>query len=125
MIKVIKTFSYGENAGPYKLRAINEAHPTYAKNLGMEYVVIPAHDALEPHSHEGYETGIFVISGKGIVKYGTTELDQEVKFSSNDFIYIPPKTFHQPINTEDYPIAAVIARNTPYEVVERLVESKK
>ena len=61
-----------------------------------------------------------MISGTGTFLSGP-ELDREDTISAGDFIYVPPNSNHQPVNTsETENLVLVVARNTPVELVVEL-----
>jgi len=43
-----------------------------ARGLSMHIVVIPPGAKADPHSHRGYETGIYVLEGRVETRYGAT-----------------------------------------------------
>lgn len=86
-----------------------------ARGLSMHLVVIPPGARAEPHSHRGYETGIYVLEGRVETRYGA-RLESSVISEVGDFLFIPPGVPHEAINlsTTD-PARAVVARNDPAE----------
>jgi uncharacterized RmlC-like cupin family protein len=86
-----------------------------ATGLSMSLVVIPPGGAAEPHIHRGYETAIYVLSGRVKTLYGQG-LRQEIVNVAGDFLFIPADVPHQPINLSATEVArAVVARNDPDE----------
>jgi uncharacterized RmlC-like cupin family protein len=72
------------------------------------------------HHHGESETVIYVISGKGIIRWGT-HLEFEREVEAGDFIYVPPFAPHQEINpSPDIPSQWVIVRNTQEPIVVNL-----
>ena len=45
-------------------------------------------------------------------------LEQELVIKPGNFIYVPAKAVHQPINDSDIPMELIVARNAPVEIVE-------
>lgn len=83
--------------------------------LSMHVVVIPPAARAEPHLHVGYETGIYVLEGRVLTRWGA-ELEHEVISEAGDFLFVPPGVPHEAINLSDsIPARAVIARNDPAE----------
>jgi len=83
--------------------------------LSMHLVVIPPGARAEPHSHRGYETGIYVLEGEVKTRWGH-ELENEVVSTAGEFLFIPPGVPHEAINLSQSKVArAVIARNDPAE----------
>ena len=88
---------------------------TGAKHLSMNIVVIPPGGAAKPHIHLGYETAIYVLSGRVETRYGPG-LSQSVINEEGDFIFIPADLPHQPVNlSSTQPARAIVARNDPNE----------
>jgi len=86
-----------------------------ARGLSMHLVVIPPGAKAEPHSHRGYETGIFVLEGRVETRYGP-RLESSVISEAGDFLFIPPDVPHEAINlSSTEPARAVVARNDPAE----------
>ncbi len=86
-----------------------------ARGLAMHLVEIPPAACSEPHQHLGYETGIYVIEGRVLTRWGD-RLEQEVISSAGEFLFIPAAVPHQSINLSTTDVArAVIARNDPEE----------
>jgi uncharacterized RmlC-like cupin family protein len=79
--------------------------------LSLSTIVIPAGAVAEAHSHEGYETAIYQLSGRVETRYGP-DLAESVVTDAGDFLFIPPGVPHQPRNLSDTePATAVVARN--------------
>ena len=86
-----------------------------AKHLSMNIVVIPPGGAAKPHIHLGYETAIYVLSGRVETRFGPG-LSQSVINEEGDFIFIPADLPHQPVNlSSTQPARAIVARNDPNE----------
>lgn len=86
-----------------------------ARGLSMHLVVIPPGARAEPHSHSGYETGIYVLEGRVETRYGEG-LAQSVVSEAGDFLFIPPDVPHEAVNlSATEPARAVVARNDPAE----------
>lgn len=86
-----------------------------ATGLSMHIVVIPPGARAEPHSHVGYETGIYVLQGRVCTRWGDS-LENEIISEAGDFLFIPPNVPHEAINLSDSEAArAVVARNHPAE----------
>ncbi|MCA9992283.1 MAG: cupin domain-containing protein [Anaerolineales bacterium] len=83
--------------------------------LAMNVVIIPAGAAAEAHLHRGYETAIYLLSGRVQTFYGDG-LGQSVINEAGDFIFIPANVPHQPVNLSQTEAAqAIVARNDPNE----------
>lgn len=86
-----------------------------ASGLSMHLVVIPPGARAEPHIHIGYETGIYVLEGSVLTRWGHA-LENEVVSQAGDFLFVPPGVPHEAINlSATEPARAVVARNHPDE----------
>jgi uncharacterized RmlC-like cupin family protein len=86
-----------------------------ATGLSMHLVVIPPGARAEPHVHVGYETGIFVLEGTVLTRWGAA-LEHEVVSRAGEFLFVPPGVPHEAINLSDTePARAGVARNHPAE----------
>jgi uncharacterized RmlC-like cupin family protein len=68
-----------------------------AQGLAMHLVVIPPGARSEPHLHIGYETGIYVLEGEVLTRWGHT-LEHEVISRAGEFLFIPADMPHEAIN---------------------------
>ena len=83
--------------------------------LSMHLVVIPAGAKAEAHIHVGYETGIYVLEGRVLTRWGS-KLENEVVSEAGDFLFVPPGVPHEAVNLSSTEAArAVVARNDPAE----------
>ena len=86
-----------------------------ARGLSMHLVVIPPGARAEPHRHVGYETGIYVLEGTVLTRWGE-KLENEVVSRAGDFLFVPPGIPHEAVNLSATESArAVVARNDPAE----------
>ena len=86
-----------------------------SKGISMNMVVIPPGSAAEPHFHKGYETAIYLLTGRVETLYGE-DLKKSVINQEGDFIFIPAGVPHQPRNLSKTEAAiAIVARNDPNE----------
>jgi uncharacterized RmlC-like cupin family protein len=86
-----------------------------ARGLSMHIVVIPPGAKADPHSHRGYETGIYVLEGRVETHYGD-RLESSVVSEAGDFLFIPPGIPHEAINlSATEPARAIVSRNDPAE----------
>jgi uncharacterized RmlC-like cupin family protein len=86
-----------------------------ASGLSMHIVVIPPGARADPHLHVGYETGIYVLEGRVLTRWGHA-LENEVVSEAGDFLFVPPGVPHEAINlSATEPARAVVARNDPAE----------
>ena len=86
-----------------------------ARGLSMHLIVIPPGARAEPHLHIGYETGIYVLEGTVLTRWGAN-LENEVVSQAGDFLFVPPGIPHEAINmSATEPARAIVARNDPAE----------
>ena len=86
-----------------------------ASGLSMHLVVIPPGGRSEPHSHLDYETGIYVLEGEVLTRWGPA-LEHEVTSRAGEFLFIPAGMPHEAINLSASEAArAVVARNDAAE----------
>ena len=85
------------------------------KHLSMMLVHIPPGGKAEPHYHDGFEAGIYILEGKVDNLFGEG-LKESVVTEKGDFLFIPPGVPHQPINLSDTePAMAIVSRNIASE----------
>lgn len=86
-----------------------------ASGLSMHLVVIPPGAHSAPHLHVGYETGIYVLEGEVLTRWGEA-LENEVISRAGEFLFVPPGVPHEAVNlSATQPARAVVARNDPAE----------
>ncbi|MFC5498665.1 cupin domain-containing protein [Caenimonas terrae] len=86
-----------------------------AAGLSMHVVVIPPGARADPHLHVGYETGIYVLEGRVLTRWGPA-LENETVSEAGDFLFVPPGVPHEAVNLSATEAArAVVARNDPAE----------
>ncbi len=85
------------------------------RNLSMMLVRIPPGGKAEPHYHDGFEAGIYILEGKVDNGFGEG-LKESVITEQGDFLFIPPGVPHQPVNLSDTePALAIVSRNIASE----------
>jgi uncharacterized RmlC-like cupin family protein len=83
--------------------------------IGMNLVLIPPGATADAHYHDGFETAIYLLSGRVETRYGDN-LAHSCVNEAGDFLYIPAGVPHQPRNLSDTdPARALVARNTANE----------
>ena len=87
---------------------------TPATGISMNLVVIPPHGAAEPHFHKGFETAVYMMKGRVDVRFGH-DLEELLVLEQGDFLFIPADMPHQPVNHDDEPALAIVARNDAHE----------
>ncbi len=86
-----------------------------ARGISLNLIVIPPGGKAEPHSHSGFETALYVISGRAVNHWGE-RLEHAIETTAGDFVYIAPNVPHYPENlSEVEPVIAIVARNDPEE----------
>jgi uncharacterized RmlC-like cupin family protein len=84
-------------------------------DIGMNLVVIPPGATADAHFHDGFETAIYLLSGRVETRYGD-DLRHRCINEPGDFLFIPAGVPHQPRNlSTTEPARALVARNTPSE----------
>ena len=86
-----------------------------SSHLSMAYGVVPAGATSTRHSHP-FETAVFVISGRARAYFGLND-EESVDMEPGDFLYIPADLPHSTANIGDTPVAYVLARAAPEDVV--------
>ena len=93
---------------------------TGSSGIHLAIATIPPGRCSTTHYHTNCESAIYIISGEGLFLSGP-DLEQEDSISAGDFIYVPPNSNHQPVNTSQIEnLVLVVARNTPVELVVEL-----
>lgn len=83
-----------------------------SQGLSMHLITIPPGARAEPHLHVGYETAIYVLSGRVRTRWGA-QLEHEIVSAAGEFLFIPPGVPHDAQNLSDSePARAVVARNS-------------
>jgi len=86
-----------------------------ATGLSMHLVVIPPGAKAERHVHVGYETGIYVLEGEVITRWGEN-LEHQVVSKAGEFLFIPAGVPHDATNlSSTHAARAVVARNDAAE----------
>ena len=83
--------------------------------IGMNLVIIPPGATADAHFHDGFETAIYLLSGRVETRYGDGLRNVCVN-EAGDFLFIPAGVPHQPRNlSTTEPARALVARNTANE----------
>ena len=85
-----------------------------ATGICMHLLEIPPGVSSNPHYHEAHETAIFVLEGAADMRHGPN-LEHLMRVEAGDFIFIPAGVPHQPFNSTEAPVRAVLARTDPNE----------
>ena len=90
-------------------------HTAGASGISLNLIVVPPGGKAEPHSHSGFETALYVVSGRALNHWGP-RLEHAMETKAGDFVYIAPNVPHYPENLSDTePVIAIVARNDPEE----------
>ena len=88
--------------------------------IHLAIATVPPGRCSTAHFHTNCESAIYVLSGRGLFLSGT-DLEKEDEIAAGDFIYVPPDSNHQPVNTsETEDLILIVARNAPVELVVEL-----
>ena len=91
--------------------------------IHLAIATVPPGRCSTAHYHVNCESAIYVVGGEGLFLHGP-ELDVEEEIGPGDFIYVPPDSNHQPVNTsDDEDLVLIVARNAPVEIVVDLEEA--
>jgi uncharacterized RmlC-like cupin family protein len=81
----------------------------------MQLVISPHCAKADPHIHVGYETGIYVLEGRVLTRWGQN-LENETISEPGEFLFVPPGVPHEAFNlSPTSPARAAIARNDSAE----------
>ena len=67
--------------------------------LCMHRLVIPPGGSARPHLHEHHETAIYVLSGRGEMRFGEG-LREHLEVRAGDFLFIPAGMPHLPVESQ-------------------------
>ncbi len=99
-----------------RLAGVSEAL-SGSTGIHLSIATVPPGRCSTAHYHVNCESAIYVVSGEGLFLHGP-ELEVEDAIGPGDFIYVPPDSNHQPVNTSgDEDLVLIVARNAPVEIV--------
>lgn len=122
-VKIMKPHMFDANTpqtpGMQRVAAISKKL-TGSEGLWAGVTVVSPNVASGVHHHGEQETVIYVVSGRGKMRWGDNmEFEEEVE--PGDFIFVPPFVPHQEINpSPDTPSQWVIVRNSQEPIVVNL-----
>src|SRR5947209_19752787 len=122
-VRVIKPHQFDANTpqtpGMQRVAAVSQALAG-SQGIWAGVTVVAPSVASGVHHHGVLETVIYVVSGRGQIRWGDTmEFVEDVE--PGDFIYVPPFVPHQEINpSPDTPSQWVIVRNAQDAIVVNL-----
>ncbi len=83
--------------------------------LSMNVARLPAGESIEPHIHDGYEVGLYVLEGRVEHRFGPG-LKQTLVNGPGDFIFVEPGVPHSAHNlSERDPVVVLVARTSADE----------
>jgi uncharacterized RmlC-like cupin family protein len=86
-----------------------------AQHMAMYIGVVPPGEIDDAHVHKGYETGVYILSGRIEMRYGPG-LRKSVIVEAGDFMFIPPEVPHQTVNlSPSEPARVLVAMSVPAE----------
>jgi uncharacterized RmlC-like cupin family protein len=94
-----------------------------SEGLWAGVTVVEPHVASGKHHHGELETVIYVVSGRGKIRWWAEGNEYEEEVEPGDFIFVPPFVPHQEINPSDTLSQWVIVRNSQEPVVVNLEPS--
>ena len=99
-----------------RLAGVSEAL-SGSTGIHLSIATVPPGRCSMAHYHVNCESAIYVVSGEGLFLHGG-DLEIEEAIGPGDFIYVPPDSNHQPVNTsDDEDLVLIVARNAPVEIV--------
>ncbi|HEX3723389.1 MAG TPA: cupin domain-containing protein [Nitrolancea sp.] len=86
-----------------------------SNSLSMNVARLPAGGSIEPHIHDGYEVGLYVLEGRLEHRFGPG-LKQSLVNGPGDFIFVESGVPHAAHNLSDVdPVVVVVARTSADE----------
>src|SRR5437764_1773857 len=119
-VRVIRPHQFDSNTpqtpGMQRVAAVSEALAG-SQGIWAGVTVVAPRVVSGVHHHGALETVIYVVSGRGQIRWGNRmEFSEDVE--PGDFIYVPPFVPHQEINpSPDTPSQWVIVRNAQDPIV--------
>ncbi len=99
-----------------RLAGVSEAL-SGSTGIHLAIATVPPGRCSTAHYHVNCESAIYIVSGEGLFLHGK-DLEIEEPITPGDFIYVPPDSNHQPVNTSDKDdLVLIVARNAPVEIV--------
>lgn len=122
-VRVIKPHEFDANTpqtpGMHRVAAISR-QLAGSRGIWAGVTTVGPRVASGVHHHGEIETVIYVVSGKGMIRWGE-RMEQAQEVEPGDFIYVPPFVPHQEINNSpDTPSQWVIVRNSQEPIVVNL-----
>jgi uncharacterized RmlC-like cupin family protein len=125
-VRVIKPHQFDSNTpqtpGMQRVAAVSH-QLAGSEGLWAGVTVVEPHVASGKHHHGELETVIYVVSGRGKIRWWAEGNEYEEEVEPGDFIFVPPFVPHQEINPSDTHSQWVIVRNSQEPVVVNLEPS--
>lgn len=85
------------------------------EGLSMNVARLPAGASIDPHIHDGYEVGLYILQGRVEHRFGPG-LSKSLVNGPGDFIFVEPGVPHSAHNlSNNEPVVVVVARSTSDE----------
>lgn len=122
-VRVIKPAQFDSNTpqtpGMQRVAAVSQ-QLAGSRGLWAGVTVVAPQIASGVHHHGDLETIIYVVAGRGKIRWGA-RMEHEAEVEPGDFIYVPPFVPHQEINpSPETPSQWVIMRNAQEPIVVNL-----
>jgi uncharacterized RmlC-like cupin family protein len=125
-VRVIKPHQFDSNTaqtpGMQRVAAVSR-QLAGSEGIWAGVTIVEPHVASGKHHHGELETVIYVVSGRGKIRWWAEGNTYEEEVEPGDFIYVPPFVPHQEINPSDTLSQWVIVRNSQEPVVVNLEPS--
>lgn len=122
-VRVIKPHQFDSNTpqtpGMQRVAAVSR-EMAGSEGIWAGVTVVEPHIASGKHHHGELETVIYVVSGRGKIRWWVEGTEYEEEVEPGDFIYVPPFVPHQEINPSDTVSQWVIVRNSQEPIVVNL-----
>jgi uncharacterized RmlC-like cupin family protein len=122
-VRVIKPHQFDGNTpqtpGMQRAAAVSRALAG-SEGLWAGVTEVHPHVSSGRHHHGELETVIYVVSGRGKIRWWVDDQEYEEDVEPGDFIFVPPYVPHQEINPADTVSQWVIVRNSQDPVVVNL-----
>jgi uncharacterized RmlC-like cupin family protein len=83
--------------------------------LSMNVARLPPGGSIEPHIHDGYEVGLYLLQGRLEHRFGPGLVHSLIN-GPGDFIFVEPGVPHSAHNLSEHePVVVVVARTTADE----------
>jgi uncharacterized RmlC-like cupin family protein len=122
-VRVIKPQQFDSNTpqtpGMQRVAAVSR-QLAGSEGLWAGVTVVEPHASSGKHHHGELETVIYVVSGRGKIRWWAAGNEYEEEVEPGDFIFVPPFVPHQEINPSDTLSQWVIVRNSQEPIVVNL-----